>query len=425
MLRRINILFIFLILTIQTILAQEPEPGMNFKPDEPDAPLFYYDVIEYPSVNRDSINIEIIIKAPFDGFQFVKNDTGFTANYEVSVLLLDENEIQAASKIWKQNIHTQKFKETNSQEHFDVSKINFRVAPNKFFLTLGILDMDTRKSGYRKKTMDYKEFYAKPVVLSKINIIEKVVQGIDGIAEEIPSVIGSISDDNPDFLVSFSVLSGGGEGTIRYIIYDQKNKVVTEGNFDREFQQGLTQEKLTIPKEKLTFNRYRLEVIVKIGNNETKGERLFQLRWLGMSNLIDNLDQAIDQLKYIASSSQIRAMKKAKQEAKKDLFVEFWNKRDPTPNTPDNELMNEYYKRVRYTIEHYSGFMPGWKTDMGMIFILFGPPNDIERHPFEIQTKPYEIWYYYEINRSFVFVDESGFGEYRLISPYYDLEPNY
>ncbi|PIS27102.1 MAG: hypothetical protein COT43_12105 [Candidatus Marinimicrobia bacterium CG08_land_8_20_14_0_20_45_22] len=425
MLRKINILFIFLIITVQMILAQGKEQNMNFKPDEPDAPFFYYDVIEYPLLSRDSINIEIIIKAPFDAFQFVKNETGFTANYEVSVLLLNENEIQAASKIWKQTIHTQKYEETNSQEHFDVSKITFRVDPNKFFLTLGILDMDTRKSGYRKKAMDYKDFYAKPVVLSKINIIEKVVLGEDGMSEEIPSVIGSITDDYPDFTISFTVLSDGGKGTIRYIIYDQKNQAVTEGKFDREFQKGLTQEKLTIPKEKMTFNRYRLEVIIKIGNNETKGERLFQLRWLGMSNLIDNLDQAIEQLKYIASNSQIRAMKKAKQEAKKELFVNFWAKRDPTPNTSDNELMNEYYKRIHYTIEHYSGFMPGWKTDMGMIFILFGQPNDIERHPFEVQTKPYEIWYYYEINRSFIFVDESGFGEYRLITPYYDLQPNY
>jgi len=424
MLRRINILLISMLM-IQTILAQEPEQGMNFKPDEPDAPLFYYDVIEYPSVNRDSIDIEIIIKAPFDGFQFVKSDTGFTANYEVSVLLLDENEIQAASKIWKQTIDTHKFEETNSLEHSDVSKITFRVAPNKFLLTIGVLDMDTRKSSYHKKTMNYKDFYAKPIVLSKINIIEKIIQGVDSLSEEIPSVIGSVSDDNPNITVSFTVLSGGGEGTIQYIIYDQKNKIVTEGKFDREFEKGLTQEKITIPKEKMTFNRYRLEVIVKIDNNETKGERLLQLRWLGMSNLIDNLDQAIDQLKYIASSKQIRDMKKAKPEAKKDLFVEFWKKRDPTPNTTDNELMNEYYKRVHYAIERYSGFMPGWKTDMGMISILFGPPNDIERHPFEIQTKPYEIWYYYEINRSFVFVDESGFGEYRLITPYYDLQPNY
>jgi hypothetical protein len=62
---------------------------------------------------------------------------------------------------------------------------------------------------------------------------------------------------------------------------------------------------------------------------------------------------------------------------------------------------------------------------MGMIFILFGPPSNIERHPFEIDYKPYEIWYYYELNREFVFVDETGFGEYRLVSPIYDLHGIY
>ncbi|MCK4297684.1 MAG: GWxTD domain-containing protein, partial [Candidatus Marinimicrobia bacterium] len=103
----------------------------------------------------------------------------------------------------------------------------------------------------------------------------------------------------------------------------------------------------------------------------------------------------------------------------------FWKGKDPTPNTQENELMNEYYMRVHYSNQHFSGFQAGWKADMGMIFILFGPPSDIERHPFDIQSKPYEIWYYYEINRTFVFVDESGFGEYRLISPTYDYLGRY
>ena len=105
---------------------------------------------------------------------------------------------------------------------------------------------------------------------------------------------------------------------------------------------------------------------------------------------------------------------------KKEKFIKFWKQRDPSPATTENEIMNEYYKRIRYSNEHFSGFMDGWKTDMGMVFILFGPPNDIERHPFEIQSKPYEIWYYYEINRTFVFVDETGFGDYRLLTPYYE-----
>jgi len=144
-----------------------------------------------------------------------------------------------------------------------------------------------------------------------------------------------------------------------------------------------------------------------------------------MSSFIDNLDDAIQQMRYIAPPKVLKSMRKGSQKEKKEKFMKFWKKKDPTPNTKENELMNEYYKRVNYSNQHFSGFQPGWRSDMGMIFILFGPPSDIERHPFDIHTKPYEIWYYYEVNRTFVFLDESGFGEYRLISPTYDILGRY
>jgi hypothetical protein len=58
---------------------------------------------------------------------------------------------------------------------------------------------------------------------------------------------------------------------------------------------------------------------------------------------------------------------------------------------------------------------------MGMVFILFGSPSNVERHPFDIDAKPYEIWTYYDFNRSIIFVDETGFGDYRLLTPVWDL----
>ena len=114
-------------------------------------------------------------------------------------------------------------------------------------------------------------------------------------------------------------------------------------------------------------------------------------------------------------------MESSESETKRNLFVQFWKKRDPSPETENNELMIEYYRRIQYSNEHFATFQEGWKADMGMVFILFGHPNDIERHPFDINSKPYEIWYYYDINRNFVFKDFSGFGEYRLVTPLYDL----
>jgi hypothetical protein len=63
--------------------------------------------------------------------------------------------------------------------------------------------------------------------------------------------------------------------------------------------------------------------------------------------------------------------------------------------------------------------MEGWRSDRGMVYITLGPPNNIDRHPFDYDAKPYEIWEYYDMNQQFIFVDETGFGDYRLTTPMY------
>jgi GWxTD domain-containing protein len=97
-------------------------------------------------------------------------------------------------------------------------------------------------------------------------------------------------------------------------------------------------------------------------------------------------------------------------------FKAFWKSKDPSPNTVDNEVLNEYYRRVSYANKHFKNYLPGWKSDMGMIYIVLGPPDNVERHPFEYDSKPYEIWDYYSINQRFYFVDETGFGDYKLLN---------
>jgi GWxTD domain-containing protein len=141
-----------------------------------------------------------------------------------------------------------------------------------------------------------------------------------------------------------------------------------------------------------------------------------------MPLIIDDLNKAIDQLQYIAPGSEISSMKEAATpDEKQRRFLEFWAKRNPDPKAPNNELMEEYYSRVEYANRNYTSFMEGWRTDRGMVLIRFGPPQNIERHPFDSNNKPYEIWYYYNQNREFIFVDETGFGDYRLLNPETDL----
>ena len=99
-------------------------------------------------------------------------------------------------------------------------------------------------------------------------------------------------------------------------------------------------------------------------------------------------------------------------------FNNYWKQRDPTPDTKENELKEEFYKRVSYSNTNFSVHTiekDGWETDRGKIFIKYGKPGNIERRSKDPNSPAYEIWYYNKIERRFVFEDRSGVGDYVLI----------
>jgi GWxTD domain-containing protein len=170
----------------------------------------------------------------------------------------------------------------------------------------------------------------------------------------------------------------------------------------------------------LVLGEYKLTVNVEDENSKiiSAVSKTFFSRWVGVPNAVQDLDKAIDEMVYIAKGSDIDYIKEApNKEEKLKRFLAFWKSKDPTQNSDENEVFEEYYRRVAYANIHFKHYIEGWRTDMGMVYITLGPPNNVERHPFEYDSKPYEVWDYYDINKSFIFVDETGFGDYRLINP--------
>ncbi len=130
-------------------------------------------------------------------------------------------------------------------------------------------------------------------------------------------------------------------------------------------------------------------------------------------------DRLFDESKYIATDSEIGHYKKLNSlNAKRDFLYKFWKKRDPIPETEVNEFKNEYIKRINYVNSHFKAFnKEGYKTDRGRIYLQYGPPDQIDRHPNEIDLKPYEIWQYQAIEGGVVFVfgDITGYSDYELL----------
>ena len=136
---------------------------------------------------------------------------------------------------------------------------------------------------------------------------------------------------------------------------------------------------------------------------------------------------------YIITDEEKQAFKRLKTDEERQQFVEqFWLRRDPTPDTEENEYKEEHYRRIAYANDHYASGIPGWKTDRGMIYIKYGAPDEIDSHPSggsyerpieegggETSTYPFEDWRYRYIdgvgtNVIIEFVDQTMSGEYHI-----------
>ena len=85
---------------------------------------------------------------------------------------------------------------------------------------------------------------------------------------------------------------------------------------------------------------------------------------------------------YIITDEERRAFKKLETDDERENFIEeFWRRRDPDPDTNENEYREEYYERIAYANEHFASGIPGWKTDRGRIYIMYGKPDERETHP--------------------------------------------
>jgi GWxTD domain-containing protein len=140
-----------------------------------------------------------------------------------------------------------------------------------------------------------------------------------------------------------------------------------------------------------------------------------------------------EEVAYIISDEERTAFLRLSTNEEREQFIEqFWLRRDPTPDTIENEFKEEHYRRIAYANERFASGIPGWKTDRGRIYIAWGPPDEIESHPtggsyerpFEegggnTSTFPFEKWRYRYLEGigndvNLEFVDASSSNEYRL-----------
>src|ERR1700733_12692974 len=136
---------------------------------------------------------------------------------------------------------------------------------------------------------------------------------------------------------------------------------------------------------------------------------------------------------YIISPEERHSFLHLSTNEEREQFIEaFWLRRNPDPDSPENTFKEEHYRRIAYTNEHFASGIPGWKTDRGRIYIMWGPADEVDSHPSggsydrpasegggETSTYPFEDWRYRYLegigkNVEIEFVDPTMSGEYKL-----------
>ncbi|MGA7160125.1 MAG: GWxTD domain-containing protein [Bacteroidota bacterium] len=418
---------IFLISQFISLRAQEERRAEHLVTDNPD---YYLDAMSFRSDDSSAARIDIYAQVPFNELQFVTVDSGFIARYEITIdiLTLDGNAV--LEKTWNQEVHVHMFDETQSRKEYSTTAGSFKLAPDDYEMRAELREGDSRKASLQTRKIHVQNYAETPFSVSDIMLVNEVTK--EGKQSTIvPNVSGNLYDLPHGFSFFFELYNqaGADSAALTYRVFDRKEKLIYTQSEHRRLDGKKSEVIAKIDSARFPAGSYHLDITAETIRNsdsaptyKSEKRRDFVMRWGSVPLTMDDLELAIKETKYIASSKEYNAMMDAPTLVEKQkLFREFWSKRDPSEGAQRNINMDEYYSRVQYSNDHFSHFIEGWRTDMGMVFILFGAPNTIDRHPFEIDSKPYEVWTYYDINTQIVFLDETGFGDYRLVTPIWDL----
>lgn len=382
---------------------------------------YFQDYLNFMDDDGQS-RVDLFIQVPFKEIQFIKSSKGFQGGYSVTVSIYqDDKETLVFEKVWTEKITSPSYNNTISRESFNLSFRSINLVPGEYFIKTILADRESHQEYLSERMFKVKDYKVKPAISDILFSANK--KNNNDKSKIIPNISRNISNSKDGLNFFFEVYTDSSiVSDIEFHIADKNGKIFYSKSRKQTFNETKTQIYYSINDTTLNFGTYLLSVILKDndGNQIAIVTKPFFSRWVGLPASVEDIDEAIAQVLYIASPSDIEYMEASETETEKiKRFLQFWKSKDPSPGNEENQVFEEYFSRVSFANDNFSSYIKGWRTDRGMVFIILGPPNNIDRHPFEYDSKPYEVWQYYDLNKSFVFIDRTGFGDYRLNTPMY------
>jgi GWxTD domain-containing protein len=375
-------------------------------------------------------NLNIYLKVSKNLLSFIKEGEMYVGRYYLAAMLFDKDgETLLLDKIWRKELVLSTYEESVSRKQPFLEILNLRVETRAYTLEIKLTDIETGREYSVKTEIKSLAYNPEGLAISSLMILDTEKFDSTGkryIQPRISPILNNEEGATYDlFFELYQQNQTYDSLKVRYAFWRLGNQ---EFVANKRVSTIMMRPKTTHVFHRIDLNPinggdYRLNVQVEdfTGKQLASAETSFRVRMSGLAAFIIDLDEAIQQLNYIAEYEEIEPIEEAKTyDEKLELFNAFWKKRDPSPRTEVNELMAEYYSRISYANQHFTTYIKGWRTDMGMIYIKYGAPDFVERQPGNFNNKAFEVWEFHQHRRRFVFIDVNGFGDFRLAVPEWD-----
>lgn len=390
-------------------------------------PGFYVDLASFFDPVTKKTRLEIYYKIYNNELTFVKTQENYRASYEVRVVLLKGGR-QVAGTSREEEYPVSDYSGTISAKDFIINQLTLETEAGKYQGQVTLIDKQVEKGYALDVPLVIPDYPKDQIGLSDIEMAQAVSDTQPGSQfnkpnfQVIPKVRQSF-EQTSDSLICYYEIYANKSQPIRaeYVVQDYLDKTVLDKTDTIMVDSLLKPVVRSFDISDFPPGRYTLIVSALGGSKRpvAQAKQNFEVDWSIDYYVRHDFKKAIDLLRYAATGDEIKALKKTPPEKQAQAWRDFWKSKDPTPETPENEFQDEYYRRIRYANDNFSIWSkPGWKTDFGMVYIKYGEPDEIDRHPFDPDSRPFEVWYYYSLRRVFTFAEDHATGEYRLQYPY-------
>ncbi len=391
--------------------------------------------LPYGNAQDSSEVLYYFYRIPYNILVFEKNNDDYSAYYRLTVEIHDSVSNTIDRKMKEDKILVQDFDKTDSRNSYAQGFLSFQISKQKTYNLYPILFDENSGREVRLNKIpilrddekNNRDHYLEPLVVDSKqpeheNSNSFIISNFEGsipFGEKdydllIPCKDTSVQKIYVRFINDKDTLLS--ENISRSVTLNNSFEEVNGNIVLNNHQSSPVYKNFIIPfvNKKL----YECDLEIQVSAAETsKSFASFNksVRWFDKPLSLLNPELAIKFLKYMENDQVIDSLLDFKKKEYERVLFDFWKHFDPTPETAFNELMNEYYSRIDYTMKNFSSISGkrGFDTDRGKVFILYGKPFDMERTSNQF-GKIIETWIYKNPERKFVFIDETGTGEYQL-----------